>query len=75
MMLILGSHKMSRSPPLTTRILKVYIEALMGFSHMYYPDGCSNTLVSQGSVLGAASSAGKASRKHILRTGKRVRSL
>lgn len=45
--LVLGCCKMSKSPHLTTRILKVYIEALTEFSHMYHPDDLSNTLLSQ----------------------------
>ena len=53
MMLILSGHKMSSSPSLIARILKkVYTEAFTGFSHMYYPDGGNNTLVSQGGSWG-----------------------
>ena len=55
MMLVLGCHKMSRSPHLPTRILKVYIESLTVFRHMYNPGSFKNTLLSQGYVLGTAS--------------------
>lgn len=37
------------SPP--TRILKVCIEALTGFSYIYYPDVLNNRLLSQGCAL------------------------
>ena len=43
--------KMSRSPRLLARILKVYIEALTGLSHIHNPQGLNNTLLSQGCVL------------------------
>ena len=33
--LVLGSHKVNRSPPTPARILSVYIEAWMGFTHVY----------------------------------------
>lgn len=46
MRLISGGHKTSRSPHLPTRILKVYIEALPGFSHIYCPEGLNNILFS-----------------------------
>ena len=36
--LVLGSCKMSRSSHLPTRILRVYIETLTGFSPAYHPD-------------------------------------
>jgi len=44
MRLVLGIHKYSRSLPLTTRILKVYVEFLMGFSHVHSPDGLISRL-------------------------------
>lgn len=47
--------KMSRSPRLLARILKVYIEALTGLSHVDHPDGLKTTFLCQGCVLGAAS--------------------
>ena len=53
--LVLDGHKTSRSLHLTVRMLKVYTEALHGFSHVYHPDGLNNTLLFQGSVLEAAS--------------------
>lgn len=37
--LVLGTHKIRRSLYLPGRILKVYIETLTGFRHIYYPDG------------------------------------
>lgn len=57
-----------------TWLLKVYIEALMGLCQVYHLNDL-NTLLSQGCVVGAMSSAGKASRTPIPRTGERVRNL
>lgn len=68
-----GVRKMSRSLHPFSRILKVYIQALTGFSHVYAPDGL-NTLLSQGCVLGIACSMGKASRMHIPKIRAGVRS-
>ena len=63
----LGSHKTSRSLDLPTKILKVYTEALMGFSHVFSPDGLNNTLLSHGSVL-ESSYCGEGSGRYIPRT-------
>ena len=52
MRLVLDGHKMSRSPHSPARILNVYLEAWMGFSYIYCPDGPNNTLPSQGHVIG-----------------------
>ena len=52
MRLVLGNHKVSRPPHLPARILKVYTEALTGFSHIYHPHGLNTTLLSEGCVLG-----------------------
>lgn len=49
--LVLGSCKMNRSPLLSTKVLRIYIEALMGLNHMNCPDGFSSTLLSQDCVL------------------------
>ena len=46
--LLLGGCNTSKSPHLPSRISKVCIDALTGFSHVYLPDGLSNTLLSQG---------------------------
>ena len=46
---------MHRSLPPPTKILGIYIEALMGFSHIYYPDGLTTTSLSQGCMLETAS--------------------
>ena len=56
--LVLCGHKISRSlhPPI--RILKVYIKALTGFSHVFSTDGLNTTLPSQGCVLENDSSCG-----------------
>ena len=51
MRLVLGGCKASRSLHLPTRILKVFIEALMGFSLIYCSVGLNNTLLSQGCIL------------------------
>lgn len=52
MKLVLGNPRMSRSPHSSTRILKVYEEALTGFSDIHSPDGLNDTLLSQDCVLG-----------------------
>ena len=59
--------KMSRSPRLLVRILKVYIEALMGLSHIHNPHGL-NTLLSQGCVLEKGLYHGNSVWMYILRT-------
>ena len=41
------------------QVLKVYTEALTGFSHINHADGLNITSVSQGCVLGAVSRSGK----------------
>ena len=58
MRLVLGICKMSRSPHPHTRILKVSIEALTGFSQVHSPDGRNNTLFSQGVALENCSHSG-----------------
>ena len=45
--LVLGSCKVRKSLNLPTRILKVCIEDLTEFSHIFSPDGLSNAIVSQ----------------------------
>lgn len=50
MRLVLGSCKMSRCPHLTS-ILKVYIEALTGVSHIFSSEGFNNALLSKGCFL------------------------
>ena len=56
--ILVGGCKMSRYLHSTTRILKVYTEALTGFSHIYHPNDLNNTLLSQGCVLETAPSVG-----------------
>lgn len=73
--LVLGGCKMSRSLHLPTRVLRVYIEALMGFSHIQSPDGLNNILFSQGYILEMAPTMGTVSRTYIPRRGERLRSL
>lgn len=41
--------QVDRYPP--ARILKVYVETLTGFSHIYHPDGLNNISLSQGFML------------------------
>lgn len=53
----LDNLKMSTSLPPPARILKVYTETLMEFSHVYHLDGL-NTLVSQCHVLENTSHCG-----------------
>ena len=57
MRLALGGPKTSRYLPLPTRILKVYVETLMGFSHMFHL-GDLKTLLSQDCVLENSSHCG-----------------
>lgn len=64
----LGSYKTSRSQHPPARILKVYNEALMGFSHMHHPDGLHTTLLFQGCVLGAGPTVGTGNRPRSPRT-------
>ena len=73
--LVVGDRKTRRSPHLTTRILRICIEALMGFSHVYTPGGLNNTLLSLGCVLEVAPSKGPVCGTYIPRTGERVRGL
>ena len=65
---------MNRSPYLPARILKFYIEALTGFSHVFSPDGLNNTLLSQGHVLERAPMVGTVGRTYIPRTREGVKS-
>lgn len=51
------------------RILAVYTEALMEFSHLDPPDGL-NIFLSQGYILGMAPSAGRVGSVHIPKEGK-----
>lgn len=53
--LVLGGHKTSRSPHPPALILKVYIEALTGFSHVSCPGILITTLPSQVRIFGGAS--------------------
>lgn len=50
---VLCGHKMSRFLT-SARTLKASLEALAGFSHVHYPDGLSNTSLSQGCILETA---------------------
>ena len=51
MRLVLHGYKISRSPYLCTKILKVYIEIRIGFSHICNPDVLNKTLLSQGCIF------------------------
>ena len=59
----------SRSFQLPMTILKFYIEALTGFSHINHPDCLNTTSLSQECVLGTAPSVGMVGRIYIPRTG------
>lgn len=48
--------------------LKIYVEAFLGFSHRFSPDGLNDNLLSQGHVL---ENVGTVGRMYIPRTGKR----
>lgn len=64
----MGILKMSRSLTQPTRILKVYVKALVGFSHIFCPDGLSNNILfSQSFILGTAPTVGMVGRMYILR--------
>lgn len=74
--LVSGSCKMSRSLPSPARILGVYVEALVGFSHMYCPGGLNTTSLSQGCVLEMAPAIGTGGRMYRMHSqDRRVRSL
>lgn len=47
----LSGAKMSRFPHPTVRILKVDVEVLTGFSHVYRLDGLNHTLLSHRCIL------------------------
>lgn len=51
------------------RILKLYIEDLMEFSHVISPNGLSTTLLSQGCIHEMTASVGIVGRIYIPRTG------
>ena len=68
-------NKTGNSPHLPARIFRVYIEALMRFSHIYSPDGLNKTSISQGFVLEVASKMRTVGGTYIARTGEGVRSL
>lgn len=59
----------SGSLHLSARILKVYIETLMGFSHIFSPDGLNNTLLFQGCILETALVMRTVCRMYIPRMG------
>lgn len=63
---------MRRPPNLSTRIFKIYREAVTEFSHVYSPDGLNNTLLSQRKV---APGAGAVVRMYVPRTEEGERSL
>lgn len=73
--LVLGGCKMTRSLHLLARILKVYTEGIMGFSHISCPDGLNNTLLSQGCVSEMAPDLGTVGKAYIPRTGEEGMSL
>lgn len=73
--LALGNRNISRSLHLTTRILKVYREALTWFSHLFNPDSLSNTLRSQGCIFEIAPCVGMMGKTYILSTEMGLRNL
>ena len=73
---VLGSCWMSSSLNLPNRILKVYIEDLMGFfHHIFGPDDLNNTLLSRGCILETAPTVGTVGRMYMLSRGEGLRSL
>ena len=59
----------SRSQYLQDRILKVYREALTGFSHVFSPDGLKTTLLPQGCIHETSSHLGMWGEMYIPRRG------
>lgn len=55
---LLGTHKMSRSLHPPARILKVYMGAFTGFSHVEDPVDLNNILPSHGCILETAPTVG-----------------
>ena len=66
--LALGSSKMSRSPHLPARILKVYIEALTGFSHVYVQMVSTTRCSLKATSFNMSPTVGKVGRTHVSRT-------
>lgn len=64
-----GRLKTNRSWHLLAGILKLYRGALAGFSHIYFPDGLKNVLLSQDSITEMALTVGMVGGTHILRAG------
>lgn len=56
-------------------LLRVYIEALIGFSHIYQPDSLSNTLLSQAVSLKMVLAVGTCGLKVHSKEGEGARSL
>ena len=73
-MFVPDSLKTNRSPHLPTRILRVYIEALTGFSHIFSPDDL-NIFLSQGCILETAPNVEMVGEMYIPRIEEGVRSL
>ena len=71
----MGGAKTSRSLHQPTQALKVYIEVLSGFSHIYSPESLNTTLSPPGRILGATVGVEKTSGMHIPRMGEGARSL
>ena len=59
MMRVLGDCKMTTKILVPARILKIYIEALIGFSHIHSLGILNTTFLFQGYTLGIASGSGK----------------
>ena len=72
--LALGGHKTSwlLHPP--AWIIKVYIETLIKFNHIYYPDGLNNTLLSEDCGFEATPTVGTVGRMYIASAEEGVRS-
>ena len=64
--LVIGGYKNNRALHPPSRILKVHIEALMGFRHVYSPDGLNNIILS-GCFLEVVPSAEAVSEMYIPR--------
>lgn len=64
----MGGLKISNLIP-PDRVIKIYIEALAGFGHVYCPGGLNNTLLFQDCVLDEAPTVGTEGRMHMLRAG------
>lgn len=73
MRLVLGGQKINRCSHSSTRKLKLDVEILSRFSHIYHPNGLNTTLLSQGYMVGMAPMVETVGRIYIPRTEEEVK--